>query len=611
MDSDPRIVTVLDTVPATPTAQSAGPRALNEQTAYASSRSIRLEKLLSYLILACGLWTMVVGARQIITSHSLVPLWDEWQEIDAIASAPHHQLPLKWLWSQHSEHRVVFYRLLLLADIHVFHGNHWISFWCMLGVQCSFFLALALMMRSAGVQGSLWRVIVGLAGFALFSPSQWENFGWAFQISFLLPGLFTLLALWMLMKHNDEVSGWRSGSYLAISILFGIAATYSNANGVVVWPLLIVAAIAVCVRWRTLAVYAASGAVSITSYLYGYSSPSYHSSPLQSIRHPVSLMTYAAGYLGVVLPPWVRVRDAVAVATGAAGLLIAVLATWWVVTRKRRKSIHIVFLGLMHFAISTAVVTALGRIGFGLNQAFSSRYQTFNLLFWFSTVTLVLLIADELRLRWRLGIVIAVAVATSIATLVFPLGLRASRTRTQQAEAASSALLAGIPYTPALKVLYVDPLLVWRDAQYFREQRLFMFSDSANDHIGQPLSSIYTISPADRCQGDITDVQWVSAADLLDDHAPALRIAGTATRLPSKSPVDRLILTAGGTVVGYAAAMAGPFGAKHSDIIRDHATGNWLGFATPPDPPQDIHVYAVDAPGSTVCAVASVVSPAR
>ena len=89
----------------------------------------RADKLLSYVILACGICTVGIGATQILTSHSLVPFWDEWTEIDAIATAPHHQLPLSWLWSQHNEHRIVFYRLLLLADIHVFHGKHWISFW--------------------------------------------------------------------------------------------------------------------------------------------------------------------------------------------------------------------------------------------------------------------------------------------------------------------------------------------------------------------------------------------------------------------------------------------------------------------------------------------------
>jgi len=138
----------------------------------------RIDKLLSHVILACGICTVGIGATQIVTSHSLVPFWDEWTEIDAIATAPHHQLPLSWLWSQHNEHRIVLYRLLLLADIHVFHGKHWISFWSMLAVQLLSLACLAWMLHFCGVRGTLWRAIVGLGGFALFCPAQWETFPW-------------------------------------------------------------------------------------------------------------------------------------------------------------------------------------------------------------------------------------------------------------------------------------------------------------------------------------------------------------------------------------------------------------------------------------------------
>ena len=168
---------------------------------------------------------MGIGARQIVTSHSLVPFWDEWTEIDAIATAPHHQLPLSWLWSQHNEHRVVFYRLLLLADIHMFHGKHWISFWCMLAVQILFLVCLAWMLHFCGVKGTLWRAIVGLGGFALFCPAQWENFSWAFQISFLLPGFFLLLAVsaWVRIRTPFCLPLWRDSTIDTQRPLQGLA----------------------------------------------------------------------------------------------------------------------------------------------------------------------------------------------------------------------------------------------------------------------------------------------------------------------------------------------------------------------------------------------------
>jgi hypothetical protein len=143
-------------------------------------KPLRVDQLLSYIILACGFLTFVVGSYQILSSHSPVPMWDEWQEINAIATAPRHQPPLSWLWALHSEHRVVFYRLLLLADIHLFHGTHWISFWSMFAVQCALLGLLVWLLRREGLRGTLWRAVAGLCAFCLFCPSQWENFGWAF-----------------------------------------------------------------------------------------------------------------------------------------------------------------------------------------------------------------------------------------------------------------------------------------------------------------------------------------------------------------------------------------------------------------------------------------------
>src|SRR5438067_13817856 len=67
---------------------------------------IGFEAVLSYIILACGLWTVIIGAKQIITAHSLVPMGDEWEEIDAVVSAPHEWPAISWLWTLHNEHRV-------------------------------------------------------------------------------------------------------------------------------------------------------------------------------------------------------------------------------------------------------------------------------------------------------------------------------------------------------------------------------------------------------------------------------------------------------------------------------------------------------------------------
>src|SRR5258708_7183044 len=357
----------------------------------------RIDKLLSYVILAFGVLTVAVGASQIVTSHSLVPFWDEWTEIDAIATAPNHQVPLSWLWAQHNEHRVVFYRLLLLADIHMFHGKHWISFWCMLAVQLLSLACLAWMLHFCGVRGTLWRAIVGLGGFALFCPAQWENFRWAFQISFLLPGFFLLLALSTVLKYQRSVQQLRPQRvYLALSILAAAAATYSNANGILVWPLLLLVAIALLPRVEVIACYAGFGVVFIALYLYHYVKPLGPSAPLSALRHPLWIWEYMAEYFGITHILWgVRIPNSFAISSGLFGLLVALAVVVMVLRRQKREPLEFALLGFTFFAIATAFLTARGRLDLGLEQSFSSRYQTFNLLFWLSTVSLLLLLVDR------------------------------------------------------------------------------------------------------------------------------------------------------------------------------------------------------------------------
>jgi hypothetical protein len=587
----------------------------------------RIDKLLSYVILACGIWTVGIGATQIVTAHSLVPFWDEWTEIDTIATAPLHQLPLSWLWSQHNEHRIVFYRLLLLADIHIFHGKHWISFWCILAVQILFLVCLGWTLHFCGVRGTLWRAIVGLGGFALFCPAQWENFRWAFQISFLLPGFLLLLALSAILKYQRSAQQLRpQWVYLALSILAAAAATYSNANGMLVWPLLLLVAIALVPRVEVIACYAGFGVVFIGLYLYHYASPTGSSSPLDSLRHPLWILGYIAEYLGVTHILWgVRIHNLFGISSGLFGLLMALAVVVMVLWRQKREPLQFALLAFMFFAIATAFLTALGRLNLGLEQAFSSRYQTFNLLFWFSTLSLVLLLVDRTNPFLRTLLLAVVGAAMLLAIAAFPLALGTSRTRTQRAEAAASALLSGVPDKDAMGVLYDDPNVVWRDADYFRQQHLFMFSDVKNDRLGQSLSSSYQSSSSPRCEGQVTTVQQLPPGELLGGgDAGAFGISGLAADRFSRAPARRLIFVSDNKIVGYGASiggfsaatdilfvLSGSSGVQQSEIVSKKDSSKWLGFGRQLHNAASIDVYALDTSMDTVCRLATVEAPKR
>jgi hypothetical protein len=590
--------------------------AIHSSTATRRARSwLHLDHLLSYALLTCGLLTFVVGAHQILSSHSYVPIWDEWYEIDAVATAPHHQPPISWLWAQHNEHRILFYRLLLLADIHFLRGNHWISFWSMFVVQCASLGLLAWLLRFGGLRGTLWRAATGLGTFCLFCPSQWENFSWAFQVSFLLPGFFLTLALLGLLGYEQSLRRAHARlAYLGLSILAASAATYSNGNGAVVWPTLLFVGAMLRLPLRVLATYVAAGVVLVGSYLYHYISPPYHSSPWESLHHPAAVLEYTAKYLGVILPQWMKIRSLVGASTGAVGLLAALVAAVWVLKSARwRRPLPVALLGLAFFSASTALITALGRVGFGTDQALRSRYQTFNLLFWFSVVTLWLIIVDDVLPFLRTAMLLAITVSMAIAgVMLFPLCIRAARIRTLQSEAAAVSLLTGVPDKHALEVLYDHPEIVWRDVDYLRQEHLFVFFDSWHGQMHKPLASVYRVDSQERCAGEVNLIERVPSEDLLtDEDSGGLRISGWAVSGLSENPVRRLVIAADGNIVGFAVGGFPLRTAADKVFLKSAKFVEWSGSVRPPSEAVSIDIYAVDNHGDGLCHIATARIPQR
>lgn len=309
----------------------------------------------------------------------------------------------------------------------------------------------------------------------------------------------------------------------------------------------------------------------------------------------MAILEYTSGFLGVVLPPWVRIRDLVAVSTGALGIVAAVMAAAWVLKHDRwRKPLPTAMLGVMLFSLATALITALGRLGFGSSQAFQSRYQSYNLLFWFATATLWLLIADEGLPRLRTVMLMAMPVVMLLAAgLLFPLCLRAARSRISTSEAAAVTLLTGVPDKQALAVLYPDPSIPWRDAEYFREQKAFMFSGSQAELMAEPLVDVYRIGSADSCAGQVGAVERVPVEDLLTEAEPGgLRISGWAVHRPSGAPVRSLVIAADGKIAGFA---VGGLQLVRTDktFLRKQRLSEWSGSARLPLRAESLDIYGV------------------
>jgi hypothetical protein len=198
-----------------------------------------------------------------IRSYSPVPFWDMWDGF--------LQFYLKvssgdwgaW-WVGHNEHRIVLSRLFFWLDLRFFGGTGWFSLSAtyLLIVVVGAFIALIWHEQTGSLQGrnlltgsdnsrrfSDWYVLLFLMAW-IFSWSQYENLTWAFQDQFVLAQLLPLSGLYFL--HLSATNLQRTRRYYCISVLSGILALGTMANGVFALPVMAFYSAIVRMKfWRT------------------------------------------------------------------------------------------------------------------------------------------------------------------------------------------------------------------------------------------------------------------------------------------------------------------------------------------------------------------------
>ena len=514
-----------------------------------SSYVSRVSSGISYAILLGGILTMGVAAYMVVITYSSLPYSDGWTEIFP-AAAGVKQLSLTWLWQQHNEHRLLIPKLFLIADLRLFHAKQVFLLASIFAVQLLHLLLLSWSMRVlGGWRGALWRTGVGLTAFCLFCPSQWENLTWGFQTCFVLPGLFATLSFVGLLLYwigqQTAFGTRRRWKFLVLSILASVGATYSLANGSLLWPLLVVAALLLRLRTREVLSFAIAGAVSTALYFHRYFRPPQHASPISSVQVPAKVFEYLAVYLG---SPWVREYNRSAMFFGIAGLMLALCLVLRFRSYVQSFSAFSVQLILtLTFCLATAFITALGRVNLGLMQAFSSRYQTVALLFW-CCLGLLLVAASHKRIVLAVGVQLLLFAVLVRGAALARLPMRQARWHGFQLNAAAATLLTGVNDTTQLQFAFPYPDYILDVLPYMREKRLSVFSGPLASQLGKPLDSLFRVVSSDSCTGAVQSVTTAGAGG-----SQGLRIAGWAWDYENRRPPAEVVATADGVIAGLGA----------------------------------------------------------
>jgi hypothetical protein len=333
-----------------------------------------------------GLWLLALCAAPLWTLWLIraygvdIPYWDQWDAACPIFEKLNAgTLGLADMMAFQNEHRVLFPRIVWLGLGLISHWNIRVELVAIWAMAAGCLLLLWRLSQATGFRAScLAPWLLAAASFLVFSPVQYETWLDGVQVAFLLPLLCLLASISAPLTMRPRAA-------FATVIALASVATFSLASGFLVW-ILAAPVLFLSTRdegWKphraSWIAYAALFAAEMALYVHGYQKPAQHPSPLASLRDPLSALSYVMAYLGSDFSggtTW----------TPLIGFLLSILfllcaASLW----KRRSDRHLMaralpWMMLPCFAFASAILTTIGRVGFGIEQALATRYIIFSIM---------------------------------------------------------------------------------------------------------------------------------------------------------------------------------------------------------------------------------------
>lgn len=337
-----------------------------------------------------------------------VPFWDEWEWTPLIVSLHRGTVTFHDLWQQHNEHRIFFPSLIAI-------GLDALGGWsqvreCMVSVALAVLgqLIILELLRATFPRAFVYPLLL-IDSLLMFSPSQSDNWITGYQLAWFLANTATFGVIWFLSRPNLNAGLLGLGGACAIvaaySLAFGLNALLAgflillfrrdvSRGALRDWSILSVAVVAL--------------------FLYHYQRP-----PVGSTFALSLLVQYFFAYLGLPLARWSGLAG-----SSIVGVLVFGVFAVCAIAISRKSSWNrmefgnsLPWMALGMYAIATAVMTAIGRLHFGVEQSLTSRYETPAAIFWIATAALCAQAMRTISAPPRLRLVRAMVLIASIAAL--------------------------------------------------------------------------------------------------------------------------------------------------------------------------------------------------
>ena len=544
-----------------------------------------------------ALFVAVSSAYWQFRSTFAIPYWDQWSAVYDYFRFRSGEITLTDLFSQSNEHRIFFPRLIMFADLALFGGRNAFNVLASDAFTLAH-LVLFLRMGRAVLAGSFagWALGAFIIT-AMLTGSQYENIYWGFQSQFVMVYLFASMSLAAAASLPPADRATPSAvAPLACCVLSAIVATFCMANGLLVWPLVVLVALERRASRLALSVLLVAAAASIAFYAHGYAAVAGHTPVTDALHRPRDAVSYGFTYLGAVVAPqnfrWARSMGVVL------AVLLAVLAGRRIARRERLDRLDLFSWGVVLFVLLSAVVTTLGRFEFGAIQALSPRYVTPDAVLWSATAVLAF---KEVRAAVARGLCCACValLAAWLAIVNQPLAFERMADHEAKMRVASDAVVAGVSDPATLADLGPSAEQVGHVSGYLRPQALSVFGSREAGWMDKKLDRIFIVRDDPSCLGSIDEVRALGPGGSSGTSVEGWAWDGAE----GHGPADMVFADQSGIIVGFArGGLQRPDVPADRPVVRSDRVG-WSGFASP-HRGSDLSAYAVSDDARTVCPVA-------
>lgn len=582
------------------TPQSADESAVESAAAPARARA----SMIWAAVFSAGVALLVTSTIvAVIRSYTPLPKWDQWAEVLWLKYYYAGQWHFSDLWRQHNEHRIFFPRLFLLADWFLFRGTNIFPLCCILLLQAGHaWIFIREIRKRSNMSAAVRLTVVAIVAALFFSGANLENFTWAFQISFILAFYAGTLSLYALIRYaetRERRNSWVAAGWLAASAGSGFVATHSLANGILIWPVLLLTGILLQLPRRVLALFGFVFVLVAVQFFVGYHLIAGHGNSIAALRHPIAVLSFWGAYLAL---PVAHINHSVGAAVGLALLSGVAWATVRALRRRTSSRFEVLNLSVMLFITAGGFVTALGRLAVVPPEG-ALRYATPSCIFWACALLLALAEVESLPQK---ATAIAVVLATAITGLIItilPLHLDLSSQVIQFEQTireTEMAMRVDVDAAVQVSAIYPDPEAAFSLIDVLRMYHRSVFAGNPVI-VGELLRPEYQLVNQDRCRGT-----WESSTVV--DHAikPGVSVSGWAWDTTRNRQPDQVLFLDDSRVIrglaGFTRERGDVAAAFHTSRMK---SSGWFGFTQRTVPGAPYRAYALLSDGRSLCPLAT------